>query len=173
MDPEKLLMKGSAQALALEPDRIAGVSTRESLTSADVGFAIAGMKAERVRDRDGKAFDRYTDVQVKQVEAALGHVLGDRQARWQLYQLLVQMIERGQRNGRLPKQLCVAQYPDLISTLAVIASELPALDQLLAGGDADAWRRELAPVYREARAAISSWTSIGMAHVRRRTEDEE
>lgn len=168
-DPEKLLMKGSAQALALEPDRIAGVSTREAITSADVGMAIAGMR----EDRDAQGRRRYSDLTIRQVEVALYHVLGEPRAHRDLYRLLVEMIERGQRNGRLPRQLCVAQYPDLIATLAVISSALPPLDQLLAGGDADAWHRELVPVYREARGAISSWTSIGMAHVKRRTADED
>ena len=171
MDPEKLIMKGSAQALALEADRIAGVSTRESLTSADVGMALAGMKAEKFIDRDGKLRHRYSPEQVKQVDAALYHVLGNRHARDTLGQRLGQMLERGQRNGRLPKQACVPQYPDLLAFLAVIAP--PALDQLLAGGDADAWRRELAPIYREVRSAISSWTSIGLGHVRRRSSEEE
>lgn len=172
-DAEKLIMKGSAQAQSLEPDRIAGVSTRETLTPAAAAYAIAGMGNEEMEGLSGQRVKRYSELQIQQAEAALYHAIGIEHAHRKLYQLLMQMIDRGQRTGRLPRQLCVAQYPHLISTLAVIASSVPPLDQVLAGGDAEAWHRELAPVYREARGAISHWTALGLAHVRRRTADEE
>lgn len=161
-DPERLLMKGSAQALSLDPDRIhGGTSTRELLTSADVGFALAGMKA-----------DGYSERQRNQVQAALGHVLGDPYARWDLYRHLVQQFERAIKAGRLPERINGRIWVEWVSNMIIAASELPEFRELVLGGEADAWRREFVPVCKEADESIRRWTAIGMAHVRRRTDDD-
>ena len=164
MDPEKLVMKGTAQALSLDPDRIhGGTTTREALTSADVGLAMAGMKEAGVAESV-----------IRRVHAALGYmVCGDERARWDLYRQLVDVGENAVRKGRWPERIDGRLYIDGLAVLAIYAHAIPVLDQLLRGEDAPTWCREFAPRYSEIRANMEQWRSIGMAHIRARTEEED
>lgn len=163
-DPEKVIMKGTAQALAMDPDRIhGGVSTREGITGEEVGWAIAGMKDAGVPDQV-----------VRRVNAALGYlVLGDDNDRWTLYQELVKIALQAIRRERWPERLDGRLYHEALATLAIYAAAIPPLDQLLRGEEAMTWCREFGPKYTELRTHMEQWKGIGMAHVRRRTADEE
>lgn len=163
VDPEKVVMKGTAQALSLDPDRIhGGISTREQLTAEDVGWALAGMREAGVPPQA-----------VARVSAALHYmVLGDPASRWELYRLLLAVAQHAIHKGRWPERLDGRLYHEALATLAIYAEAIPPLDQLLRGDEAMTWSREFAPRYRELRASMDQWKGIGMAHVRRRTAEE-
>lgn len=162
-DPEKVLMRGTAQALSLNPDRIhGGVSTRDDLTAQDVGFALAGMREAGL-----------DPAIIQRVEAALDYmVLGTEWGRMRLYELLIGVSQTRVKSGRWVKNLD-GRRCHVLASLAVNGALDPPLDTLLKGNDAVEWHRDYARPYAELRELMDGWRNIGMAHVRRRTADED
>lgn len=163
MDAEKVLMRGTAQALALDPDRIhGGVSTRDALTADDVGYALAGMR------------DAGLDPAIiLRVQAALDYmVLGTEWGRMRLYELLIVAGQTRVKSGRWAKGLS-GRRCHMLASLAVNGVLDPPLDHLLKGHDAEEWHREYATPYAELRELMDGWRNIGMAHVRRRTAEDD
>lgn len=162
-DPERVLMKGTAQALSLDPNRIhGGISTREQITAMDVGLALAGMRAAGL-----------DPAIVQRVEAALDFmVLGTEWGRMRLYELLVGVSQQRVKSGRWAKSID-GRRCHVLATLAINGALDPPLDHLLKGHDADEWHRDYATPYAELRELMDGWRNIGVAHVRRRTADEE
>lgn len=162
-DPERVLMQATAKGMAMEPGRPDGTGSRDTLTVEDVGYAMAGMRAQGVPEPVRK-----------RVEAALHFVvLGDQEARWDCYRELVAQGRRSIEKGRWPDRIGGRLYLEPLSTLAIYANEIPPLDLHLSGQESPSWSREFAPRYRELRESLRQWVSIGMGHVRRRTEEDE
>lgn len=161
-DPEKLLMRGTAQALSLDPNRIhGGVSTRDDLTAQDVGFALAGMREAGL-----------DPAIIRRIEASLEWlVLGTEWGRIRLYEMLASVGQQRIHAGRWGKHLD-GRRCHVLASLAVTASSVPPLDHLLKGHDDPAWKRDYSEAYSDLRELMDGWRNIGLAHVRRRTAED-